>query len=177
MIIRKGTPGDIPALVTLFTNAVHRLAAPHYTERQRLAWAPETPDFAGWEQRLRAIHTLVADDNGCLAGFVGFEPDGHIDLLHTTPGFERQGVASSLLHHAERALIQAGVSGFYTEASLVARPVFEQAGYCVDAEETVHLRGESFRRFRMSKGRSGIAPPGIQANVPAVDGHSAATAR
>lgn len=172
MIIREGAPSDIPALVTIFTNAVHHLAVPHYTEKQRLAWAPEAPDFIGWEQRLSSIHTLVADYNGCLAGFVGFEPDGHIDLLHTAPGFERQGVASSLLHSAEHALIQAGVSGFYTEASLVARPVFERAGYCVEAEETVHLRGELFRRFRMSKGRSGIAQQGIPA-----DGLAAASRR
>lgn len=173
MIIREGVPSDIPALVSIFTNAVHRLAAPHYTEKQRLAWAPETPNLDEWAQRLRSVRTLVADYSGCLAGFVGFDSDGHIDLLHTAPGFERQGIASSLLREAEHVLIQAGVSRYYTEASLVARSVFERAGYFVESEEAVHLRGELFRRFRMSKGRSDIIQQGIQADTPASGAHSA----
>lgn len=158
MIIREGTRPDIPELVAVFTQAVRHLAAAHYTESQRLAWAPESPDLAAWEQRLRHVSTWIAEIDGRVAGFVGFESDGHIDLLHTAPGSERQGIASRLLHRAERVLTELGVARFYTEASLVARPVFERAGYEVEAEEIVELRGQSFRRFRMSKGKR--APAG-----------------
>ena len=43
MIIRPYTPADLEAVAQLFTASVHQVAASHYDETQRTAWAPQPP--------------------------------------------------------------------------------------------------------------------------------------
>ena len=94
---------------------------------------------------------LVAERDGRLAGFVGYELDGHIDMLFTAPRCARAGVASRLHDAAERVLQAAGVTELFTEASDVARPFFERQGYVVVERESVVARGVRLERQRMRK--------------------------
>ena len=151
MIIRPYTPADLEAVAQLFTASVHQVAASHYDETQRAAWAPQPPKLNTWQERLAPLQTLVAEENGRLAGFLSYEDDGHIDLLYTAPGSTRTGVASRLYHAAEAALAEAGATELFTEASLVARPFFERQGFEVTEEQNVTRNNVSFRRFAMRK--------------------------
>jgi putative acetyltransferase len=97
MRIRAYTDADLAAVAQLFTNAIHGLAVSHYDEAQRKAWAPQPPDLGIWERRLKPLKVLVAQDAknaDALLGFVGYEEDGHIDLMFTSPSAARRGVAS-----------------------------------------------------------------------------------
>jgi len=149
--IRTATAGDHGALVELFTDAVHQLTAPHYDASQREAWAPRTPDLAAWSQRLSQLTVLLAETDGDIAGFLGHDDHGHIDLLFSAPAHARRGIAGQLLRLAETRLQAAGVHHLHTEASHLARPLFERLGYQVIEAETVERNGVSLQRWRMAK--------------------------
>jgi putative acetyltransferase len=151
MQIRPSAPSDLKGIVSLFGDSIHGLAVQHYNEAQRAAWAPPSPDLVEWKQRLSALTTLVAEDNGRLAGFLSFERNGHIDLLYTAPHAARRGVASALYRESERRLIALGTELLFTEASLVAAPFFIRQGLHVVEEQQVERRGLVFRRFAMQK--------------------------
>jgi putative acetyltransferase len=129
----------------------------HYDAAQRKAWAPQLPNLGIWEVRLRPLKVLVAQeaeaaqDSNKLLGFVGYEEDGHIDLMFTSPLAARRGVASQLLGRAEAALRGLGVAQLFTEASLLGRPFFARQGFTVKEEQHIELRGAQFRRFAMVK--------------------------
>jgi len=162
MNIRPSQDGDIGALADLFTESVHSLAIEHYDSKERAAWAPQPPDLDHWRERLSNLHTLVAEIESHVAGFVSYELNGHIDLLFTSPSFVRLGVATALYSRAESILIDAGVTNLFTESSLVARNFFDRQGFLVTEEQSVSVRGMVFRRFAMSKllnfAQQGAAP-------------------
>lgn len=149
--IRAYGPSDLAALVAIFTTSVHELAAAHYSPAQRRAWAPSNPQLDPWRERLRGLHTLVVETDAAPAGFIGYEDDGHIDLLFVSPQAPRRGLATALYHEAEARLCARGVDRVFTEASLVARPFFERQGFHIEAEQSVSRGGASFRRYAMIK--------------------------
>lgn len=151
MIIRPYTHTDLAPVTQLFTRSVHMLAAGHYDAVEIAAWAPQPPDLHAWNERLAALHTLVAEDAGVLVGFIAYELNGHIDLLYTSPTHNRRGIATALYSQVESTLISIGIESVFTEASLVARPFFERHGFRVTAQETVVRRGVAFERFVMRK--------------------------
>lgn len=165
MIIRQYRNSDLEALVELFTASVHEVSAGAYDAAQRHAWARIPPDQVAWRERLVGQTVLVAESDTELAGFIAWEPDGHIDLLYTSPRHVRRGVASALYHSAEQALRAAGGTTLYTEASLVARPFFECQGFVVEEEQVVSRDGVDLRRFAMRKTwRTDTCPPATGAD-------------
>ncbi|MGH8179119.1 MAG: GNAT family N-acetyltransferase [Steroidobacter sp.] len=150
-MIRPYRNSDVDAVALLFTDSVHHLASNHYDADQRAAWAPRPPDLDSWTARLASLSTLVTEADMKLAGFISYEQNGRIDLLYTSPGHSRRGVASALYREAEAILAGSGVSELFTEASIVARPVFERFGFQVAEEQCVRLRGVLFRRYAMRK--------------------------
>ncbi len=151
MIIRDFQASDLHVLVTVFQQAVHELAAGSYTLEQRAAWAPASPDLERWRERLGALDTLVADVGGDIAGFIAFTGAGHIDLLYTSPGFARQGVASRLFNEVLERLQARGVLELSTEASLEARPFFQTQGFSIVSEQVVERDGVALKRFVMTR--------------------------
>lgn len=151
MTIRTYRDTDVEAVAALFTAAVHEVAASHYTAAQRAAWAPQPPDLAHWRRRMAGLNTLLFDTGAGLAGMIGYEDDGHIDLLFTAPGQTRSGVASRLYARVESILAQAGVTELYTEASLLARPFFERQGFVVTEAQQIPRGDQVLRRFAMRK--------------------------
>ena len=149
--LRLFRPGDLEAVVGIFTDSVHGLATAFYDERQRGAWAPEEPDLDAWRTRLAGMNVLVAEDNGVLCGFLGYEPNGHLDLLYTASRSARRGVASSLYMQVEAGWRAAGVPRAFAEVSLAARAFFDRQGFVVVTEEHVERRGVIFTRFAMEK--------------------------
>lgn len=151
MNIRSFESSDLAEIAQLFTDAVHVGAARDYDAAQRSAWAPIPADTEFWQARLAKVHTLIAERDARMLGFISYEDDGHIDLLFTSPNCTRQGVASALYERVEAALRAQGVRELFTEASLVARPFFERHEFGVTEQEVVRRRDVDFIRFRMRK--------------------------
>ncbi|WP_232415590.1 GNAT family N-acetyltransferase [Methyloversatilis universalis] len=151
MAIREALESDLEALVAVFTAAVHALAGGAYTAEQCAAWAPIPPDPEVWRNRLSALNVLLACEGEQVAGFIGYAPSGHVDLLFTAPQFARRGVATALFGAACADMRRSGAQRLSTEASLAARPFFERQGFAVVAEEDVLRQGVALRRFRMTR--------------------------
>jgi putative acetyltransferase len=155
--VRPYQESDLAAVVEAFTRSVHELGHGHYDSAQLAAWAPSNPDLDRWRLHFRSIETLVAEEGGRVAGFIGHGPVGHVDVLYVHPSFARRGIATRLLDAVERLAIQAGERRLHTESSLAARAFFEACGFVVVEEEVVQTRGQPLLRFRMTKELAGLA--------------------
>jgi putative acetyltransferase len=142
---------DLSRVIETYTASIRSLAAPFYSPEQLAAWAPIPQDEARWRERLSALHILVVEADGFLAGFASYTHAGYLDFLFTHPAFARRGVASSLYHSVESALLTLGAPTVTTHASLAARVFFDHHGFQLDAEERVECRGIFLRRFAMHK--------------------------
>lgn len=151
--IRPYTEADFAALAEVFTAAVHGSTVAYYDAAQREAWAPLPPDLQRWQQRLTQpeLCTLIAIRDSMPAGFISYEPNGHIEYLYTAPDSQRYGIASALYRAAELELSSMGVKELFTEASLVAQPLFLKQGFHIVEAQVVEVRGVQFRRHAMRK--------------------------
>ncbi|MFP5504814.1 MAG: GNAT family N-acetyltransferase [Gammaproteobacteria bacterium] len=147
MHVRAYHDADLAALVGVFTASVHGLGALHYTQEQCSAWAPQAADVDAWRQRLDPLETRLAIVGDTLAGFISWTADGQIEFLYVAPG-------STLLQHAESALVAQGIHTFSTAASLVAQPFFARHGFHIFEEQRVERRGVTFLRYAMQKTRA-----------------------
>lgn len=149
--VRPYESKDLPSVIETYTVSIRSLAAPYYSPEQLAAWAPVPPDPARWQERLAALHTIVAESDGILGGFASYTHDGYLDFLFTHPAFARRGVASRLYQQVESALCAAGTLCVTAHVSLAARAFFDRHGFQLDAEENVECRGVYLRRFAMHK--------------------------
>jgi len=151
VVIRSYEPEDAAALVEVFRASVHRIASKDYTGAQIRAWAPDELDERSFATRWAGKSVWVAQVSNRIAGFGDFERDGHIDMLYVHPDFKRRGVARGLLEHIETSARGLELRRLYVEASITARPLFESLGFRVVVAQTIALRGESLRNYRMEK--------------------------
>jgi putative acetyltransferase len=151
MNARPYQSADLPGIVETYTVSIRVSAASFYSPEQIEAWAPVPTNLDRWRERLAQRHTIVAETDGALAGFVSYTSDGYLDFLSTHPTFARRGVASKLYQCVESTLIAAGVPKVTAHVSLAARRFFEHHGFQVDAEEEIECRGVFLRRFGMHK--------------------------
>lgn len=133
--IRSFVPEDAPALAELTIAAIAMIGLRAYSPKQVLSWAarhPGAPRFlesaATGDWILVALPGNGAEDSGP-AAYVLLERDGHLDMLYCHPDHAGKGLATALLAAVEAKAQGAGIARLYTEASELARPVFERAGF------------------------------------------------
>jgi putative acetyltransferase len=135
--IRSYAQGDAPALAELTLAAIRAVGAHAYSADQVAAWAARHPGAERFVSRAAdgaLIWVAVGADDVPVA-YALLEPpiDGsvHLDMLYCHPDHTRRGLANELLAVAEQHACAMGVERLYTEASELARPAFERAGYQV----------------------------------------------
>lgn len=142
---------DAAALAALFLASVTTLTAAHYDAAQRAAWASSADDLASFGARLARGTTLVAVHAGERVAFGQLWPEDHVEMLYVAPGWTRRGVATALLGRLENVARERGASVLRADASALARPVFERAGFSLVAEQTVRRGDVSLPRFQVCK--------------------------
>lgn len=147
--LRPARPGDGAPARAMFYAAVHQGTTHAYTAVERAAWAPSPLPPPGWEAKLLAATTMVAEQHGQMAGFMTLGGDGHLDLAYVAPDRIGQGIGRAL-HAAilEAARIQE-LRLLDTGASLVARPFFAHLGWRQTARQSVIRNGVALTNFRM----------------------------
>jgi putative acetyltransferase len=131
--IRPFIPDDAPALAELTVAAIAITATRAYSAKQVLSWAarhPGAPRFIASAAKGDTILVALAEDD-VPAAYALVEADGHIDMLYCHPDHGGKGLASALLGAVEVDARRAGIGRLFTEASELARPVFERAGYAL----------------------------------------------
>jgi putative acetyltransferase len=149
--IRKYADQDLPLITTLFTETVRWVNSRDYSTEQIEAWAPQETEPARWRERLAGLLIIIAEVNGQLAGFCGYDGMGQIDFLYVDHRFQRRGVATALYRHVETEMRALKIGRLFTEASITARPFFERMGFAVIRKQSVQIRGITLRNYAMEK--------------------------
>jgi putative acetyltransferase len=131
--IRRFRSSDAGALAALTAAAIRVTGLRAYSPQQVAAWGARHP---GPERFIASAANgdtiLVAVDAGDTPiAYVLTEPDGHVDMLYCHPDHTGRGVAGVLLGAAEASARASAIARLYTEASELARPAFERAGFAV----------------------------------------------
>jgi ribosomal protein S18 acetylase RimI-like enzyme len=155
-MIRPFQHGDHVAIAEIFTRAVHEIAREVYSEEQCLAWSDREPNPAHWERRCELKRPFLFVVGTEIAGFLELDPDGHIDCAYIHPKFQRQGIMSALVRHAIQTSFSSGCGRVYVEASICAKPMFENLGFEVIEEVHANVRGVALVNYRME-----LRPPGM----------------
>ena len=129
--------------------AIHEIASEVYTPEQCEAWSEKEPNPKHWETRCDKKRPFVFIRNTEVAGFIELDQDGHIDCMYVHPKYKRKGVASELVDHAVNAAFELGLDRVFVEASICAKPVFENKGFRVLEEKEVTIRGVSLTNYNM----------------------------
>ncbi|MET0154697.1 MAG: GNAT family N-acetyltransferase [Rickettsiales bacterium] len=149
--LRPFIPSDINAVNDVFTQAVRIRTAPHYSDEQRRAWAPDRHDKSARIAKCLRCATRLAVIETRVVGFVSAEANGHIDMLYVRPEHTKKGVGGILLAWAEDYAAGEGAQRFFAEVSITARPFFEKKGFFAVKEQKVELNGVIFINYEMIK--------------------------
>ena len=152
MTIRLARAEDVPQIVAVFYNTVHRVNLGEYTQEQVDAWVPVMPDVDDWRKnKLPTRTTIVAEMEGRIAGFGELEDNGHIDCFYCHHEFQRRGVGRAIYAEIERLAIAHGLTRLFADVSITARPFFEAMGFSLLKQQTVVCRGVAMSNFAMEK--------------------------
>ncbi|MFM5342736.1 GNAT family N-acetyltransferase [Aeromonas veronii] len=138
----------IPALVSLFEQAVRRSGPEHYSAEQVEQWALGS-QHPGFVSQLREHHGWVAMVGDAPAGFVTLSADGHLSLLYVGAAHQRQGLGNLLLTTALAGARALGINAITTEASAFSYELFLRHGFTLTGVESVERGGVSFTRHRL----------------------------
>lgn len=152
MLLRPYRTEDLEALATLFFQTIHRVNARDYAPQQLWAWAPGQIDRERWDHTLGEHHSLVAVEDGMIAGFGDMDATGYLERLFVHWAYQGRGIATGLCDALEGHGTAAGLSRFTTHASITARPFFAQRGYRTLQEQQVERRGVLLTNYMMEKG-------------------------
>ncbi|MFT4105238.1 MAG: GNAT family N-acetyltransferase [Lacrimispora sp.] len=147
MEIREYRECDIQEITELFFNTVHGVCSKDYTQEQLNAWAgPVNADQ--WNRVFLEHYTLVASENGTIAGFGDIDHTGYLDHLFVHKDYQGQGIATALCDSLETQFL---VHAITTHASITAKPFFEARGYRVVKEQQVMRNGVVLTNYVMEK--------------------------
>ncbi len=155
MTIRRFTPADAAAVVSLFRNTVRRVNLGDYTPEQVRAWAPDEISVGEWAASMQGRFAVVAESGGILVGFADLAPDGHLDRLYVHADRQREGIGRALLAAVVAEAERRGGAELHVEASITALPFFRAHGFVVVTRQTVVTRGVAFVNYRMVRAFDG----------------------
>lgn len=122
---------DAKALAALTLLAIRMTGLRAYTPEQVTAWAARHPSPERFIARTAKGDTILVavDTDDTPVAYVLIEPGGHCDMLYCHPNHAGRGLAASLLAGTGTRARSAAMPRLFTEASELARPVFERAGF------------------------------------------------
>lgn len=148
MNIREYRENDSIVLKELFLNTINNINTKDYSIEQINAWSKGIDDLEKWNIRLVRNHTLIAEIDNEIVGFISMANDGLIDLLFTHPKYQNKRIATKLLKEIERL---GKKKKYYTFSSITAKPFFERNGYILNKENIVRLGNVELTNYLMIK--------------------------
>ncbi|QKG71505.1 GNAT family N-acetyltransferase [Erythrobacter mangrovi] len=151
--IRPFRDDDAEVLPLVWREAIVRVGALKYSPEQVTAWLrwQATPEKFRSRVADGAIILVAVDADDRPVAYALLEQDGHLDHLYNHPGHTRQGLAARLLGEAEALARSWGVTRLYSEASDLARPAFERAGYVMMHKREFEIDGVQIHNWAMEK--------------------------
>nr|WP_282449734.1 GNAT family N-acetyltransferase [Vibrio sp. 1CM2L] len=135
----------------IFFHTVRNVNVRDYSQQQVEAWAPSSFDFALWQKRMNGLQPFVAELDGCVVGYTDLQPNGLIDHFFCHHEYQGKGVGRALMEHVFTVGRVRGVSRYFSEVSITARPFYEHLGFKVVNEQEVEMRGVKLTNYVMEK--------------------------
>ena len=149
--IRKYNESDARDLWTIFYHTICNVNSRDYTQAQVEAWAPDNVSPEVWQRKMNVISPFVAEIDREIIGYTDLQEDGLIDHFFCHHEHQGKGVGRRLMEHVLRVGELQGITRFYSEVSITARPFYEKFGFKVVKEQTIEIRGQKLRNFVMEK--------------------------
>jgi putative acetyltransferase len=149
--LRPYFAADFKRCAEIFRASIEELAAEDYNADQREAWASRAEDETAFAANLAGALTLVAIIDCAIAGFASLKGVDEIDMLFVAPEFARQGAGRALVDALTRLARARGANRLTTEASDVARPLFERQGFIAQRRNLVRKGEEWLANTTMTK--------------------------
>ncbi|MEZ8697177.1 GNAT family N-acetyltransferase [Vibrio lentus] len=149
--IRNYQPNDNKALWEIYFHTVRNINVRDYSQEQVEAWAPSDFDSELWQKCLHRIQPFVAELDGRVVGYTDLQPNGLIDHFFCHHEYQGRGVGRALMEHVFQIGSVRGVSRYFSEVSITARPFYEHLGFTVVNEQEVEMRGVKLTNYVMEK--------------------------
>ena len=151
--IRRFLPGDEAALARIMRSAIEQIGPRGYSQAQVDAWPASSDPGKRLQKRAGRgdVVVLALEPMGEPVAYSLIEPDGHVDHLYCDPAHAGRGIAGRLLDEVECVARELGQNRLFTEASELARPVFERAGYAQAERREFAIDGVAFHNYAMEK--------------------------
>ena len=149
--LRPYLPADARRCAEIFRASIEELAAEDYDDEQREAWASRADDEQAFGARLAEALTLLAVIDGAITGFASLKGAEEIDMLFVDPGFARQGVGRTLVDALTRLAQARGAKRLTSEASDVAKPLFERQAFTAQKRNLVRMGEQWLANTTMTK--------------------------
>ncbi|MCG3767326.1 GNAT family N-acetyltransferase [Vibrio cincinnatiensis] len=149
--IRKYQESDALDLWAIFYHTVRNVNLRDYSQAQVEAWAPDGFSSEIWQQKMNLLSPFVAEIDGKIVGYSDLQENGLIDHFFCHHEHQGQGVGRQLMEHVLRMGELQGITRFYSEVSITARPFYERFGFNVIQEQTIEVRGQKLCNFVMEK--------------------------
>ncbi|MFU7528893.1 GNAT family N-acetyltransferase [Qipengyuania sp. ASV99] len=160
-VIRPFRESDAADLAEITISAIHTLGARRYSPDQVKVWASRHPGPQRFLDRASAgaVIFVAANAQDAPVAYALLERTeqadgrgaGHLDMLYCHPAHTRRGLADELLGAAQAHAEVAAMARLYTEASELARPAFERAGYHVLHRRDFTIAGVAIHNYAMEK--------------------------
>lgn len=143
--------GDAAKLAALTLAAIEHIGPAGYSDEQISVWAARHTGPERFLERAASGSRIcvAADDADQAVAYALLEPDGHLDMLYCDPAHSRKGLADQLLQEAAGHARSIGLRKLYTEASELARPAFQRAGYVQLHRRDFELAGVAIHNYAM----------------------------
>lgn len=148
MYLRKYEPTDCREMEKLFYDTVHTVNAKDYTKEQLDVWATGHVDPDKWERLFLKNDTVVAVEDGIIAGFGDMNESGYLGKLFVHKDYQKRGIAAAICNRLEQA---SSADIFRVHASITAKPFFMHRGYRVVEELHVERGGCLLTNYLMEK--------------------------
>ena len=151
--IRPYQDSDAEALASVCRAAIKGIGPEAYSDEQVDVWLSRHPGAELYRERVSNGATIfvAADEDDAPVAYALLEPDGHLDHLYNDPAHTRKGLALNLLATASLFAKHHGITRLYTEASDLARPSFEEAGYVATEKREFEIDGVPIHNWAMEK--------------------------
>ncbi|MEZ8578430.1 GNAT family N-acetyltransferase [Vibrio splendidus] len=149
--IRNYQASDAKALWEIYFHTVRNINVRDYSQEQVKAWAPSDFDSELWQKCLHRIQPFVAELDGCVVGYTDLQPNGLIDHFFCHHEYQGKGVGRALMEHVFQIGSVRGVSRYFSEVSITARPFYDHLGFTVVNEQEVEMRGVKLTNYVMEK--------------------------
>ncbi|PMM58040.1 GNAT family N-acetyltransferase [Vibrio splendidus] len=149
--IRNYQTSDAKTLWEIYFHTVRNVNVRDYSQQQVEAWAPNGFDSELWQKRMNKLLPFVAELDGCVVGYTDLQPNGLIDHFFCHHECQGKGVGRALMEHVLAVGRARGVSRYFSEVSITARPFYEHLGFKVVNEQEVEMRGVKLTNYVMEK--------------------------